>query len=89
MQQKSLCLIRIQDSNPTPEWTKLELVRKAYVEYPVPVWVCHYLSHPVTFGAVPTPGTDRLTPAMGKSLGVGIFKSEDLIMHHGRSPYMY
>lgn len=55
----------------------------------VPVWVCHYLSHPVTFGAVPTPGTDRLTHARGKNLGVGIFKSEDLIMHHGRSPYMY
>lgn len=25
-------------------------------------FVCHYFSHPVAFGAVPTPGTDRLTP---------------------------
>lgn len=29
-------------------------------------FVHHYFSHPVAFGAVPTPGTNRLTPCQGK-----------------------
>lgn len=38
--------------------------------------VC-YFSHPITFGAVPNPGIDRLTPARGNSLGMLILKGED------------
>lgn len=42
----------------------------------IPVGLSLFLPHPITFGFMPTPGTYRLTPAEGKSLGL-IFKSED------------
>lgn len=43
-----------------------------------PVLVHNYFSHHVTFGAVPIPGTDMLTPA-GEEPGV-IVENEDHLM---------
>lgn len=39
-------------------------------------FVHHYFSHPVAFGAVSTPGTDRLTPCKRKE-PVAILEGED------------
>lgn len=36
-----------------------------------------YFSHPVTCGAMPTPGTDRLTSTRVMNLGMSIFKGHD------------
>lgn len=40
---------------------------------------CHYFFYSFMFGSVPTLGTDRLTPAWVKSLGIEIFDGEDLL----------
>lgn len=41
--------------------------------------VRYCFSHPVTFGAMPTPGTERLTPVKGNSLGTLAYKGKDHI----------
>lgn len=40
---------------------------------------CHYFFYFFMFGSVPTLGTDRLTLARVKSLGIEIFEGKDLL----------
>lgn len=42
-----------------------------------PCLVHHYFTHLITFGTMPRPGTDKLTPVRGNSLGRVIFEGKD------------